>query len=239
MRIFTPNYITAIFFKGRSAFSSQLPKSLLEQLSKPTFSQLTNRKLIVIAGPDTKSFVQGLSSNNVNILYQDKNPKSSRVAMYSMFLTSKGKVVTDGIVLRPVVYDKGVKKLAEDELWIDVSEDTCDRLYEHLKRYTWKKKVLLNNLRFEHDAPEIYGGYSPTQLMMNKEMGKKYDELISNTGKLIETENSASVTDSEVSEEGYANILFYDPRSPKLGVRIICGKDSFSYRGEMTKSSVE
>lgn len=33
-------------------------------------------------------------------------------------------------------------------------------MFEHLRKYTWKKKVELSNLSYEDDAPDITAGFN-------------------------------------------------------------------------------
>lgn len=43
-----------------------------------------------------------------------------RVALYTLFLQPKGKVVTDAFVFRPRQYIGGKTQYSKEELWIDV-----------------------------------------------------------------------------------------------------------------------
>ena len=99
--------------KSYFSTSSSFPKSILEQFSNPSFTQLTNRSLLIVAGPETQKFMQGVTSNNISQLFHPTNDlNDKKVALYSIFLNPKGKVLTDGIIIRPIVYEKGVKKSA-------------------------------------------------------------------------------------------------------------------------------
>ena len=40
-------------------------------------------------------------------------------------------------------------------------------------------------------------------------------------------------------EDGYANIVYYDPRGTKFGTRMICGKGSFKLMKNMEESTLE
>lgn len=42
---------------------------MMEMLMKPSFSELTNRSLIAITGPDTRKFLQNLTTNNIDALF--------------------------------------------------------------------------------------------------------------------------------------------------------------------------
>lgn len=54
--------------------------------------------------------MQGVVSNNIEDLYTgSKNEVSNDtfVTQYNMFLTAKGKVVSDGLVYRPIIKNQG------------------------------------------------------------------------------------------------------------------------------------
>lgn len=61
--------------------------------------------------------------------------------MYTMFLNPKGRIITDAFIIRPQSFKNNIKTPPNDELWIDVSKETSTSLFEHLKKYTWKKNV--------------------------------------------------------------------------------------------------
>lgn len=53
-------------------FFSQIPKSFLEEFMKPSFAKLDNRSLVVVYGPDTQKLLQGVTTNNVSLLYSNE-----------------------------------------------------------------------------------------------------------------------------------------------------------------------
>ena len=106
------------------------------------------------------------------------------MSLYSLFLNPKGKIISDALIIRPIVYEKNVKKLAENELWIDVAAENNTKLFEHLNRYTWKKKVMLSNMKFEQDAPSLYAGFVNMVLNVNKST-ENYDLLKNSAGKAL------------------------------------------------------
>lgn len=81
--------------------------------------------------------------------------------MYTLFLSPKGKVITDAFLIRPQVFENNVAKSKDDQIWIDVDADMQIQLVEHMKKYTWKKRVDIVNLSYaEDDAPEIHAGFN-------------------------------------------------------------------------------
>lgn len=65
----------------------------------------------------------------------------NKLAMYTLFLNPKGKIITDAFIFRPKQYEHNKKVIAEDQFWIDVDKSIKDTLLAHLKKYTWKKDV--------------------------------------------------------------------------------------------------
>lgn len=80
-------------------------------MAKPNFLELKDRTIFIIEGSDTEKFLQGITTNNVNLLYPEKYPQlenaSRRVSIYTMFLNPKGKIITDALIIRPKVFSKG------------------------------------------------------------------------------------------------------------------------------------
>jgi folate-binding Fe-S cluster repair protein YgfZ len=69
---------------------------------------------MVVHGPDTRKFMQGLTTNNISQLYMNDGNQNPKMALYTLFLDPKGKVVSDAIVVRPQIYGNGKKIFAED-----------------------------------------------------------------------------------------------------------------------------
>ena len=83
-------------------FSSEPPSGEnFNPFEKPSFAKLTNRSLIIIEGPETKKFLQTLTTNDVNKLFvKDKTIK--RASIYSLFLSPQGKIISDAFIFRPL-----------------------------------------------------------------------------------------------------------------------------------------
>ena len=59
----------------------------------------------MIEGPDARKLIQGVITNNIDLLYQDS--KKEKAALYTMFLNPKGKIIADALVIRPRIYQNG------------------------------------------------------------------------------------------------------------------------------------
>ena len=90
--------------------------------------------------------------------------------MYTLFLNTKGKIISDALIIKPRVFKDGKVVVKKDEVWIEVASENASMMTEHLKKYTWKKKVSLANLVYEESKPKIFAGYTP--LVMNEKKSK-------------------------------------------------------------------
>ena len=61
-------------------------------------SQLTNRNVISVRGPDATSFLQNLTTNDMRIFSKEG---SDRAALMTAFLNPKGRVMFDAFVVKP------------------------------------------------------------------------------------------------------------------------------------------
>ena len=84
----------------------------------------------------------------------------NKIALYTLFLNPKGKIVSDAFIIRPRIFEKGKVIAKKDELWVEVDSDNASMMTEHLKKYTWKKKVAIMNLGNESEKPKLFAGYS-------------------------------------------------------------------------------
>ena len=81
-------------------------------------------------------------SQDINLL-QKEGPE--RAAIFTTFMNAKGKILFDGIVVKPKL--AGQDDPEEIEYWIDI-EDSKDKqaLLKHLKKYSLRKKVVVNDI---------------------------------------------------------------------------------------------
>ena len=88
-------------------------KSIMDEFASPSFAQLKNRSHIIIQGPDTRKLLQGIITNNVEDLYKPNEEGKVKTSIYAMFLNPKGKIITDSLIIRPRIFEKG--KVVEKE----------------------------------------------------------------------------------------------------------------------------
>ena len=66
-----------------------------------------------------------------------------RAAAYTGFLNVKGKIMFDGIIVKPRL----ASQTADDmEFWIDIHEDDFEPLKKHLRRYAMRKNIRIDDL---------------------------------------------------------------------------------------------
>ena len=101
----------------------------LSDFNKTKFTQLSNRSLLILNGPDCHKYfclyfrlLQGITTNDIRQLkpITVKGQQTQRISLYTLFLQAKGKVITDGFIFQPRMYSEGKAIYADDELWIDV-----------------------------------------------------------------------------------------------------------------------
>ena len=85
----------------------------LQDLEKTKFTQLSNRSLLILNGPDTHKYfyyhfrlLQGITTNDIRQLkpITIKGQSTQRISLYTLFLQAKGKVITDGFIFQPRMY---------------------------------------------------------------------------------------------------------------------------------------
>lgn len=82
-------------------------------------------------------------TNDLRELGEKKKDGDSyqRIALFTLFLQPKGKVLTDAFVFKPRIYKNGKAKYAEEELWLDIDKSAKSALKQHLKRHLWRKNA--------------------------------------------------------------------------------------------------
>lgn len=115
-------------------------------------SRLPDRSVISVRGPNSTKFLQNLITQDIN-LFAEEAP--NRAAVFTTFLTPKGKILYDAIIVKPLLaaqYDQdsadGQKAMTNFEnapyieYWIDVHEKDAQPLTKHLKRYALRNKEM-------------------------------------------------------------------------------------------------
>lgn len=67
--------------------------------------------------------------------------KFNKIALYTLFLQQKGKIITDAFVFKPRLYEQGKPLYPSQQFWIDVPKEAKTTLKQHLKKHMWRKQA--------------------------------------------------------------------------------------------------
>ena len=101
-----------------------------------------NRSVIAVSGEDAAVFLQGIISNDINILNAEK-------ALYTYLLTPQGKYLFDFFITKN-----------NDEYLIDIAKEDASDFLKRIKIYKLRSKVQLEDKSEEYNvysAPELSG----------------------------------------------------------------------------------
>jgi len=109
------------------------------------FVRLDDRGILAVAGPDRRSFLQGLVSNDVAKVAADR-------ALYAALLTAQGRYLHDFIMIEN-----------DDAIWLDVERARLTDLRRRLSIYRLRAKVELDE-RADLAVAAVFGGGALTAL---------------------------------------------------------------------------
>ncbi len=114
-------------------------------MNQPSFAILPNRGVLELSGPDVRSFLQGIVSNDVNRV-------STERAVWTAFLTPQGKFLHEFfLVARPAAAE------AETLFWLDCEAERRDDLLRRLKIYKLRAKVELSDRSGDLAVAALFG----------------------------------------------------------------------------------
>ncbi|XP_033114025.1 putative transferase CAF17 homolog, mitochondrial [Anneissia japonica] len=105
-------------------------KSFTQQASAVKCVNLRERTLLHVTGPDAKDLLQGLTTNDMQILTENNR------ALYTMFLNNQGRILYDVICYR---IDPG--RCEQVCYFLECDTAASQSLVKHLKMYKLRKKV--------------------------------------------------------------------------------------------------
>jgi folate-binding protein YgfZ len=121
-------------------------------MTTPSYALLPDRGVLAVSGPDRRSFLQGLVSNDVEKLAAGR-------AVYAALLTAQGKYLHDFIMV-----EHG------DEIWLDAEAARLADLRRRLSMYRLRAKVEIAE-RAELVVAAIFGDGAPSALGLPDERG--------------------------------------------------------------------
>jgi len=126
--------------------SRYLQTSTAVQSQSLVVSQLSSRGVLRLAGPHTSSFLQGLVTNDINLLME-----SAPSAQYCMMLNVQGRVLYDLFL-----YNVTSGTSSPPTILVDVENSVKQELIKILRRYKLRKKVDIADVSDEYSVWSRY-----------------------------------------------------------------------------------
>jgi folate-binding protein YgfZ len=157
--------------------------------TRPTFAELASRALISVTGPDWRSFLHGLITQNVETLAPGE-------ARFAGLLTPQGRLLWDLFVVGRA-----------DGAWLDVAREQREAIVSRLSMYRLRAKVAI-----AADEAKVSALF-PSPLRGGVRGGGVSSESAAKPSEAQPTPPLPTL--SPQGEEGFVR----DPRLPELGVR--------------------
>ena len=126
---------------------------------------------------------------------------ADRAALYTSFLTVKGKTMMDAIVVKP----KLAGQTSDDmEYWVDIDEADADPLRKHLRRYAMRKNIKIEDISHIIRPFSIQSLLGVNEYEGNKE-GHFFSELQDRV-EMFESEEFPGLMETDIA-------AFVDPRT--------------------------
>ena len=179
-------------------------------------TKLTNRSILSIRGRDATDLLQNTTTQDLRLFDQE----DERAAIYTSFLTVKGKTMYDAFVVKP----KLAGQCAEDmEYWVDINEEDGIALKKHLRRYAMRKNIQIEDISHIIKSYSVQTLFGVDRADGNKE-GHFYKDLMDGV-ELFESDEFPGMMETDVA-------AFVDPRTVAQGVRVLCAEESFEFPHE-------
>ena len=102
-------------------------------------TKLTDRSIISIRGRDAQELLQNTSTQDMKLFEESDD----RAAIYTNFLTVKGKTMFDAFVVKPKLAGQTTDDM---EYWVDLHQNDAVTLKKHLKRYAMRKNIQIQDI---------------------------------------------------------------------------------------------
>ena len=110
----------------------------LKESSLSSFFVIPNKKYIKVSGADVRTFLQGLITNDINLL------QNTSSCIWTAFLSTKGRIIADTMIYsKPSLTTTTISSedTESNELLIECSSDAVATIQRQLKMYKLKSKV--------------------------------------------------------------------------------------------------
>jgi folate-binding protein YgfZ len=121
-------------------------------MPQASFVVLEDRGILAVSGPDSRAFLQGLVSNDVEKVSPDR-------AVYAALLTAQGKYLHDFIMAG-----------TGDAIWLDAEAARLADLKRRLSMYRLRAKVAIDDLP-DLAVPAVFGDGAPAALGLPETAG--------------------------------------------------------------------
>ena len=114
------------------------------QAQSPTFLSIfpSTSRILKITGEDFPSIFQGLATNN----FQKFEKSKSAGIQHTAFLNSKGKIITDAFLVKPLKIAENGVEFKKDEIWMEFPHSVGSELGKHIKKHSFGKKIKFEDI---------------------------------------------------------------------------------------------
>jgi len=133
-------------------------------MNQPSYTILEHRAVLMLAGPDVRSFLQGIVSNDVERV-------STERALWSAFLTPQGKFLYEFFLVERPGAEEGATLF-----WLECEAERRTDLMRRLKMYKLRAKVELSDTGEELAVAVLFGpGVSEALGLATGKLGRALD----------------------------------------------------------------
>ena len=163
---------------------------------KENISQLHNRSIIKVSGTDSRSFLQGLISNDITLV------KSGNMIFSGMF-NPQGKFFSDFFIFQPFDSDK-------DTLYIDSNSSQTQEIITKLNIYKLRSKVEIEEISGNFSLFSIINTHDVINILENEKSDLLKHCIIHNDPRLKELGKRIYIPkELEESFKSYFNSFFH------------------------------
>ena len=116
--------------------------------------RVSDRKLFKITGPDAGSILKGLTTSNVNNLWADVDQS----IQHTLFLNTKGRIITDAFLIKPLYLASSRLATAPGELWLEAYNEHSQELTDHIKKHAFRKQINIEDISEKIDTLCMFVG---------------------------------------------------------------------------------
>lgn len=166
-----------------------------------SYSQLANRSVIEVSGPDASEFLQGMQCNHMPLIDQ------GGAGMLAGFLAPQGRIVADAFIYP---HNAGVN-FPHPVFLVEIDRRIKERLLKILGFYRLRSKVEIRDVTDEYRVWSVWGPQSAG--------------LVGTEGATLGKVPRGSLVFKEETTSAAANAWLNDTRAPQMGLRMVLEND--------------